>query len=443
MNNRILVLGIAVFLQSGCGRKNPVNEISVADSGITIRDAVSIPDSVDWNAWRGPTNDGVVPPQDLVTEWDDQTNIRWRSEIPGRGHGSPIVVGSSVFVSTALDDKQQQCVICLDRKDGAETWRTIIHQGNFPAKNQIHKKGTNANGTIACDGERLFTAMLNSDAIIATTLDLGGQILWQREIGKFVSRFGYAPSPILYKSLVIFAADNQGGGYIAALDAATGEIAWRVARDNISSYSSPIVANVGQRDQLLISGCGAVTSYDPTTGQQLWRTEAVAEATCGTIVTTSDLIFASGGYPEQETVCLSADGKRIWSQEMKAYEPSMLISGDKLVAINDGGVAFCWLAATGDLVWKKRLGGNFSASPILSDGNIYVSNLDGDTFVFQAGQEYTEVAKNKLGDDCYASPAASDGELFLRIGMGQGQDRREQVVCIAADGGNEKENSAD
>ncbi len=109
---------------------------------------------------------------------------------------------------------------------------------------------------------------------------------------------------------MIFAADNQGGGYIAALDAETGEIAWRVARDNISSYSSPIVAKVGERDQLLISGCGAVTSYEPTTGQLLWRTESVAEATCGTIVTTSDLIFASGGYPEKETVCLSADGKK-------------------------------------------------------------------------------------------------------------------------------------
>ncbi len=103
----------------------------------------------------------------------------------------------------------------------------------------------------------------------------------------------------------------------------------------------------------------------------------------------------------------------------------------------------CWLAKTGDLVWKKRLGGNFSASPILSGNNIYVSNLDGDTFVFQASQEYTQVAKNKLGDDCYASPAASDGELFLRIGVGQGPDRREQVVCIAATEGNEIENQVD
>ncbi len=175
MNYRIIVLSIAVVWHSGCGRKNPVNEISVADSGIAISDPVPTRDMLDWNAWRGPTNNGVVPPQELVIEWDDQTNIRWRSEIPGRGHGSPIVVGSSVFVSTALDDKQQQCVICLDRKDGAETWRTIIHQGNFPSKNEIHKKGTNSNGTIACDGERLFTAMLNSDAIIATALDLQGE----------------------------------------------------------------------------------------------------------------------------------------------------------------------------------------------------------------------------------------------------------------------------
>ncbi len=433
MNYRILLLLIPVAMHCGCSRKNPVSEISVTESGVQIGDAASTLDSTDWNAWRGPTNNGVVPPQELVTVWDNRTNIRWRRDIPGRGHGSPIVVGSSVFLTTALEDKQQQCVICLNREDGAETWRMIIHQGGFPSKNELHQKGTNANGTIACDGQRLFTAMLNSDAIFASALDLNGEQLWQREIGKFVSRHGFAPSPILYKSLVIFAADNQGGGYIAAVDAETGEIAWRVARGNISSYSSPIVANVGGRDQLLISGCGAVTSYDPSTGEQLWRTEAVAEATCGTIVTSGDLIFASGGYPQNETVCLSGKGKRIWSNETKVYEPSMLIEGDSLVAINDGGIAFCWLAETGDLVWKKRLGGKFSASPIVSGGNIYVSNLDGDTFVFRAGQEYQQIAKNKLGDDCYASPAASRGELFLRIGVGQGQDRKEQVVCVAAE----------
>jgi outer membrane protein assembly factor BamB len=160
----------------------------------------------------------------------------------------------------------------------------------------------------------------------------------------------------------------------------------------------------------------------------------VAEATCGTIVTSGNRIFASGGYPERETVCLSAQGEPIWSNETRAYEPSMLVAGEKLVVVNDDGIGFCWALQTGDLQWKKRLGGNFSASPVLVGDRVYVPNLDGQTFVFRAGDEYDPIAKNKLGDDCYASPAVAGGELFLRIGVGSGQERREQLVCIAETG---------
>jgi outer membrane protein assembly factor BamB len=230
--------------------------------------------------------------------------------------------------------------------------------------------------------------------------------------------------------LAIFAADNPGGGYLAALDTETGRIAWRVARGNDSSYSSPRVANVGGRDQLLISGCGAVTSFDPATGDRLWSTPCIAESTCGTIVTTSDRIFASGGYPQQETICLSADGEKLWSNDTKVYEPSMLVVGQRLVAVKDDGIAFCWSTESGDVIWKKRLGGNFSGSPILVGDHVYVANLRGETFVFRAGDQYEPIAKNRLGDDCYASPAVSNGELFLRIGLGSGGARKEQVVCI-------------
>lgn len=192
-----------------------------------------------------------------------------------------------------------------------------------------------------------------------------------------------------------------------------------------------MVANVGGRDQLLISGCDQVTSYDPATGKELWNTPCLAEATCGTIVTSGDLIFASGGYPKRETVCLSADGKILWSDKTKIYEPSMLADGEQLYGVTDDGIAYCWSASSGDVLWKSRLRGSFSASPILCNGLIYISNLSGETFVFEANADgYKEVAINKLGDDCYASPAAVDGQLFLRVGTQSGGGRREQLVCI-------------
>jgi outer membrane protein assembly factor BamB len=423
---------LAIVTQSGCGVSNPVDEVTVADSGITINEsAAEAIAQTDWPQWRGHRNDGIVADQGLVTQWDEQSNVRWRTELPGRGHSSPIVVGNDIYLATADDKKQQQSVMSFDRQTGSPNWTTTIHEGGFPPAKQVHQKATNANGTIACDGNQLYISFLNGGAITATALDLDGNVVWQQELGKFVSKFGYAPSPILYKSLVIFAADNRGGGYLAALDGESGQVAWRIKRGAVDTYSSPVVATVGGQDQLLISGGGAVTSYDPTTGNQNWRTPCISSATCGTIVTTDHRIFASGGHPERETVCLSSDGERIWSNEVKLYEPSMLVVGDRLVAVTDDGIAHCWSIEDGQQQWRKRLGGNVSASPILVGQNIYVSNLKGETFVFRAGDRYEQIAKNRLGNDCYASPAVSNGEIFLRVGYGSGADRREQLVCIA------------
>lgn len=435
-----IVLSALTLLFVGCGTRNPVQPISVGQSGIELRTSEWSLAPSDWNAWRGPSRDGVADADAgagagagaVATSWNDSKNVQWRADISGRGHGSPIVVGGAVFLATADEAKQTQSVVSLDRESGLQRWQTEIHQGGFPAKNSVHKKATNANGTIASDGKRLFIAMLNGEAITATSLDFDGKVLWQREVGKFVSKFGYAPSPLLYKSLVVVVADNKGGGYLAAIDSETGEIVWRVTRGDGDSYSSPTVVAIDGRDQLLISGNDAVTSYDPASGALLWTTPCIAEATCGTIVSDGERIFASGGYPESETVCLSADGEILWSNSHKTYEPSLLVAGGKLITVNDSGIAVCWNAENGDQLWRQRLGGNFSASPVLVNDVVIVPNLSGDTFVFKLGSEYQFVAKNRLGSDCYASPAVSDGQLFLRIGVGAGGERKEQVVCIAA-----------
>lgn len=254
------------WLIIGCNQTTPVEEISIRSSGVAITNADPLQANVAWPGWRGPSQNGVAPDQHLATEWSDGENVRWRSSIPGRGHGSPAVANDLVLLATALDEQEQQCVLAYARRDGAQLWQTLIHEGGFPSSKALHKKGSNANGTVACDGARIYAVFLNAGMIIATALNLQGEILWQREVGAFDSKFGYAPSPILYRSAVIVAADNRGGGYLAALDGKSGEIVWRVGRPVISTYSSPVVAQVGGRDQLLISGCDRVAGYDPGTG---------------------------------------------------------------------------------------------------------------------------------------------------------------------------------
>lgn len=425
-------LVILCVVVSGCRPGAPVEEISVSRSGVVLREVASDPALLaSWPSWRGPQGNGWATTQEVRTQWSESEGVRWMSDVPGRGHASPIVVGDLVLLATAVDGEQKQRVLAYDKTSGEKLWDTVVHEGNFPSKRENHHKSTNANSTLASDGRQAYVAFFNDGKIFATALDLNGNQVWQKELGVFNSKFGFAPSPLLYKSFVIFTADHRGGGYLAALDAETGEIAWRIARDAKNSHSSPTIATVGGKEQLLISGCDRVASYDPATGEQLWSTSCLAETTCGTIVVDKDKVYASGGYPDRQTICLSADGKKIWENQTKIYEPSMLAVDDYLFAVSDDGIAYCWSGQEGNVLWRKRLGGNFSASPVLCNGQLYVSNLSGKTYVFQASPEgYREIAVNRLGTDCYASPAMVDGNIFLRVGFQNGGSRQEKLVCI-------------
>ena len=431
----VRTLFFVMTLLAGCSRSiTPVEEISVGDSGSPLAPLPNyVAADVDWPGWRGVKGNGISLSPSAPTTWTDAENVVWKSEVPGRGHASPVVRGDHVLLTTALESEQRQVVVAFDRSTGSQAWQTIVHEEGFPSASQLHRKGTHANGTAACDDEHIFVAFLNDDSITASALDFEGTVIWQTKLGAFDSKFGYAPSPVVYRSLIIVAADNMGGGYLTALHRKTGEIIWRKARPAISTYSSPVVAHVAGRDQLLLSGCRRVTSYDPNTGEELWSCTGTAEATCGTVVWNDSLVFAAGGYPDRQVIGVMADGsgKEVWSESTRVYEPSMIVVDDHLYAVTDDGIAHCWQATTGESQWKKRLGGSFSASPVFCNGLVYVSRLDGTTLVFQARPDrYEEVARNRLGDDTYASPAICNGQIFLRVGVQQAGNRQEILFCI-------------
>jgi outer membrane protein assembly factor BamB len=438
---RLLLVALAttsllIVANAGCRPRppvSPVDEVTAGSSGISLSDQpIEVALEASWPWWRGPNGNGHAIGE-APTQWSSTKNVEWQVNLPGRGHSSPIVCGEAVYVATADDRNEIQSVLAVDRNDGAILWETTVHEGSFPPKRDVHHKATNANGTIACDGDHLFIAFLNGGKIIATALNLKGDIVWQEPLGSFNSKFGYAPSPTLYQSSVIFAADNQGGGHISSLDRNTGKTIWRKQRPAIATYSSPIVASVGGTDQLLISGAERIVSLDPATGNENWSCPGTAEATCGTIVTDGERIFASGGHPQQETLCVDAKGKKVWSESVKAYEPSMLYYEGAVYAVKDDGIGFCWDAKTGKELWKARVGqGDFSASPVVANDIIYVSNDKGTTYLFEANtKRFKLTAENKLGDDCYASPAICDGRVYLRVGI-SGQSRQEILYCIAA-----------
>ncbi|MCA9074836.1 MAG: PQQ-binding-like beta-propeller repeat protein [Planctomycetaceae bacterium] len=396
--------------------------------------SAATPEANDWPVWRGPQSNGIAQPnQKVPVQWSATKSVIWKTKIPGRGHSSPTVVGSRIFLATADEQRQQQGVLALDRQTGEQVWITEVSSGGFPKQ---HKKNTQATATIACDGERLFTTFHNHEQITIACLSLDGDILWKKSAGRFhpqLYEYGYAPSPILYGDTVIVAADYEKGGWIAALDRNTGDEVWKTKRPSLLSFSSPVVANVAGREQLLISGCMLISSYDPKTGQPLWDVQATTMATCGTIVWDGDLVFASGGYPKPETVAVKADGSKqiVWTNNQKCYEQSMIVAGGHVYCINDTGIAYCWRGSDGEEMWKERLSGPVSASPVLVGDTIYQSNEKGTTYVFKANPEkYEQVGMNQLGDESFASPAICGDRIYLRVAENTGNNRQEYLYCL-------------
>lgn len=392
--------------------------------------------TTDWPFWRGPNHNGHADSSaNPLEEWSAEENILWRAPVIGRGHSSPTVLGDRVFLASADETRQAQVVLCFDATNGKPLWEAIVHEGGFANKSKrgLNEKATMASSTVATDGERLFITFVNDNAAWVTALDLSGSIAWQQRIGDYVIHQGYGSSPTVYKDLVIVSADTKVGGAIAGLDRQTGEFVWRRERPEKPNYHSPVILNAAGRDQLILAGCDLVTSLDPTTGEELWEIEGATTECVATCVTDGTHVFTSGGYPRNHISAVVADGsgKVAWESNTRNYVPSMLVRDGYLYATLDAGIATCFRASDGAEMWKARLGGTFSSSPVLVGDLIYATNEEGTTFVFKANpDEFVKVAENELGNSVFATPAIVENRIYTRVAMGEGEQRQEFLVCI-------------
>jgi outer membrane protein assembly factor BamB len=329
-----------------------------------------------------------------------------------------------------------QSVLCFDRRTGTQLWKRDVNTGSFP--DRIHSKNSHATSSVACDGTRLFATFLNHDRIQVVALDLDGKPVWEHVTTGYKPdeyKNGYGASPLLHGNLVVITGDFDGDAFMVGLDRETGKQVWNTPRPSRINYPSPVVTNIAGRDQLLLSGGDIVASYNPLSGEQLWKVAATTMATAGTMVWDGDLVFASGGFPKAGTVCIRADGsgKIVWENKQKCYEQSMLAVDGYLYAINDTGIAYCWHAETGAEQWRERLGGAISASPVQCGQHIYASNERGTTWVYRATPEKFElVSENQLGTAAFASPTICGNRIYLRVADSSGGPRQEFLYCIAA-----------
>ena len=401
----------------------------------TYNPAMAASDS-DWLSWRGPYGIGVAETgQTLPVEWSDTKHVQWKTPVPGRGHSTPIVVGDRIFLTTAREDEGTQSVLCYSFKSGELLWESILLEGKLPST--IHKKNTHASASVASDGERIYVVFfVAGDRLHLFSLDLNGKELWRKDVGRFYPEraFGYGTSPLLAGGNIVVAAESQGEGYIAAFDCDTGKEVWRTVRlAERSSHGTPVLADINGAEQIVLNGADRVVGYDPENGKELWSVEGGDPLIANTVLWKDGVVFASGGYPDQETWAIDVESQKIlWSNPVKCYEQSMVLVGNYLYGIAEGGVVHCWDIADGNLRWRERLPkGPESSSPILAGGHIYHANEEGKIFVIKPNPEKLElVAENQLGNEIFATPVITRDRILVRAASYEGQARRETLYSI-------------
>ena len=386
----------------------------------------------DWPSWRGPNRNGHADPsQKLPAALDPEKHTLWEAPIPGRGHGSPIVVGEHIYLVTADEGKQTQSLLAYDRRTGNRAWTTVIHSGNFPER--INRKATHANNSPVHDGEKLYVTFVNDGAACATALNLKGEKIWTTRLTDYTVHQGYGASPMIYRSLLLVCADNKKAGAILGLDRETGKVVWKVDRPQIPNYTPPIVQEIDGREQLVISGCEKVISLDPMTGKLLWEAKGSTQETVTSPVSDGKRVFISGGWPKNHVHAVEGNGsgKVVWRNISRVYVPSMLVAKGFLYAVMDGGSAMCWDCETGQRKWKGVLGGTFSSSPVLVGDDIHVINENGEYFKFSADPDKFKIThKAEIGDQVFATPVFCGGRVYARVAVFEGDERREKLLCL-------------
>jgi hypothetical protein len=386
--------------------------------------AADAPPADDWPQWRGPRGDGSSLERNLPTHWSATENIAWKTEVPGIGHSSPIVVGDRIFLSSCMEDKGQRLLLCYDRKNGKQLWQKQVAHSELEHK---HKLNSYASSTPCSDGKHVWVSFFELPQIDLICFDMEGNEVWRKSPGTFKSVHGFCSSPVLYKDTVILNCDQDAPAFIVCYNKETGVEKWRIDRPNKTrSYCTPTLFDIAGKKQMILSGSKSVTGYDPETGAQIWLIDGPTEQYVASIVMTDGVAFMTGGFPEHHLLGIDPAARGnitdsshvLWHErqgkQAVSYVPSPVAFGHWFFLVGDGGLATCWNARTGKELWRQQLSRHQSASGIVADGNIYFTDDTGQTEVFRGGATFELVSKNPLGEDVRSSPAVSRGQIFIR-----------------------------
>ncbi|HZZ71416.1 MAG TPA: PQQ-binding-like beta-propeller repeat protein [Pirellulales bacterium] len=383
-----------------------------------------------WPEFRGPGGDGRSDSVGLPTTWSESEHIRWKTAIHGKAWSQPVIWGKQVWLTTAPADGKSMWAVCVDKESGKITRDIKIFDISEPQF--CHEFNSYASSTPAIEAGRIYCHFGTHGT---ACLDTGtGEVLWRREDLHCNHFRGAGSSPILFENLLIVNFDGYDVQFVVALDKKTGQTVWKKDRnidygihnndgDQKKGYGTPSVFDINGQMQLISPSAGATIAYNPLTGEEIWRVNSGGMNAAARPIYGHGLVFANsaaGGFKE---FALRPNGHGDVTATHVAWKfgnampsrPSPILDGDDLYLIDDKGVASCLEASTGKLRWSKRIGGDYSASPVYADGKIYFCSQDGDMPVLKVDPDKCDViAKNHLDGAFMASPAISGKALFAR-----------------------------
>jgi outer membrane protein assembly factor BamB len=399
-----------------------------------------------WPTWRGPAGIGLSTTANPPLEWSESKNIRWKVEIPGRGHSSPIVWGDRVYVTTAVPvgvtgeaqhaprgtvpqrGVHKFVVMALDRKTGRTVWEHVAREAEPHERSHVDN-GTWASSSPFTDGERLY-AYFESFGLYA--YDMNGKLLWEKDLGdkRMRNEFGEGSTPALHGNTIVVVWDHLNGeSFVAALDKRDGKELWRQPRKEIDTWATPLVLDVNGRPQAIVPAMERVRSYDLATGQVVWESKGLTMNPIPSPVHDGNgLVILMAGFRGNDLKAVRvADAKGdidgtsaiAWTFDRDTpYVPSpILVDGVLYFLKSNSGILSAFDAKSGKPHYQnQRLEGvpNVFSSPVSARGRVYFSGQEGSTIVIKAGPAYEVLATNHLDDGFDASPALVDGEMFLR-----------------------------
>lgn len=388
-----------------------------------------------WPTWRGPASNGISHEKNLPVKWSLTENLTWKLPMPDRSGSTPIIWGNTIFLNVAEGTTTSGALSlwAVDRTKGEVLWKRPMGTGDVRQRKQ-----NMSSPSPITDGR---TVWVMTGTGILKAFDFKGTELWMRDIqkdyGKFGLNHGYASTPLLYDNAlfvpVLHGMKTDDPSYLLRLEAKTGKTVWRIERptpaqvESPDSYITPTLLREGNRTQIILSGGDCITGHDPATGKELWRAYGLNPQNIqfnrivNSPVIGDGIVFAGSRGNPYIAVRTGGSGDvskthLAWTTPNGPDVATPVFDGKSIYLVRENGALFCHDGKTGEVIYgpARLKSGTYSASPVLADGKIYITNEDGVTSVFKAGPKFELLAENQLEGYCLSTVAISDGQIFIR-----------------------------